>query len=359
MTDIRLGPVWRALLCSLVLAFVLVALKTVVLLAFTCGQGQSYDESANGYAAVMGVTYHDSCPSGRVYWVAVFIDGPNPFTCEEDACSTINKDSNAVETAFLTSQIYYGTFTGHGQHKYADTPCTAAGVASGDCSVTWSTMTTSQKTLYTGESPEDQCADQDGYWDGSMCFYSPIIISTGTNSKYKLTSAQDGVLFDLDGDGIPERTAWTEADSDVSFLALDRDGDGRITSGKELFGNFTVPGASNGFKALQRLAMETNGGILRGSVTSEDPIFEHLLLWNDANHNGVSEPWELRPASSVLSAIGLGYQSAPRRDGSGNRFRYRGWVHLRTAPGQNPALNGEDNRLRSRYIWDVLFAVSR
>lgn len=59
------------------------------------------------------------------------------------------------------------------------------------------------------------------------------------------------MFFDVDGNGLPERIAWTPADAEVAFLALDRDGDGAITSGKELFGNYTLPGSTNGFDALQ------------------------------------------------------------------------------------------------------------
>jgi hypothetical protein len=102
---------------------------------------------------------------------------------------------------------------------------------------------------------------------------------------------------------VPERVSWTEADSDVSFLAIDRDGDGKITSGKELFGNFTLPGVSNGFLALQGLAMQTNGGIERGSVSSDDPLYARLLLWNDMNHNGISEPWHRYCPTTVRLAL--------------------------------------------------------
>ncbi len=74
---------------------------------------------------------------------------------------------------------------------------------------------------------EPQCQ-----WGGSTCIFapgSPIIIATDKNAKYDLTSAADGVIFDIDGDGIPEQIAWTKVDSPMAFLALDRDGDGRIT----------------------------------------------------------------------------------------------------------------------------------
>jgi hypothetical protein len=56
----------------------------------------------------------------------------------------------------------------------------------------------------------------------------------------------------------------------------------------------------------------------RGSVSSDDPRFARLLLWTDRNHNGVSEPSELRPASELLSDIGLAYEEHKRRDGHGN-----------------------------------------
>jgi len=200
---------------------------------------------------------------------------------------------------------------------------------------------------------EDQCSDP------VECNQSPIIISTGKGAAYKLTSAAQGVWFDINGDGVLDRVAWTPPASDIAFLAIDRNGDGQINDGKELFGNNTYPGVPHGFEALKKMNMETNGGRLKGSVNGEDPLFTKLLLWNDANHNGVSEPYELTPASSVLSAIGLGYQPLPRRDGHGNTFRFRGWVHIRTQPGLNKSQSEKDNKERTRHIWDVFFQVAK
>ena len=163
-------------------------------------------------------------------------------------------------------------------------------------------------SLWSYCTPAEECADQgaDYYWDGGQCVYtpgSPIIVSTRKDAKYKLTSVADGVWFDIDGDGVPEQVAWTQPESDVSFLAIDVDGDGKISSGRELFGNHTIPGASNGFIALLQMTM-ANGGTSQASVSSDDPIFARLLLWTDNNHNGISEQWELRRASDVLSAVG-------------------------------------------------------
>ncbi len=173
-----------------------------------------------------------------------------------------------------------------------------------------------------------------------------------------LTSAQDGVRFDIDGNGVREQVAWTPANLEIAFLAIDRDGNGAITSGVELFGNHTLPGVPNGFEALGDMVLGTNGGIRRGSVSSDDPLFAQLLLWVDRNHDGISDSSELRPAGDLLSDIGLGYQDHRRQDEHGNLYRFKGWVHVRTAPGRNRADPDEDVA-RRRQIFDVILTIAK
>ena len=125
------------------------------------------------------------------------------------------------------------------------------------------------------------------------------------------------------------------------------------SNGKELFGNNTVPGKRNGFSALQALS-----GHSGGHLPSDHPFFARLLLWVDRNHDGVSESSELRSASDLLGAIGLGYTKEDRRDGHGNLFRDKGWVATK---GPKPLRDMEVLEMKPHLkdVYDVLLCVHR
>jgi hypothetical protein len=185
---------------------------------------------------------------------------------------------------------------------------------------------------------------------------TPIIIPlTQKASAYKLTTASGGVLFDLNADGLIDQTAWTASGSELGFLAIDRNGNGVIDSGSELFGNVTVPGETNGFDALKALNLAM-GGTSYPIIDADQPIFSKLLLWEDRNHNGQSEAGELQAFSTLYSDIGLGLRFHKRRDGNGNLFYYRGFAHLRTQAGKNTPLSAQDDVARTVNIYDVIFA---
>jgi hypothetical protein len=149
-----------------------------------------------------------------------------------------------------------------------------------------------------------------------LALTSPIDLN---GDGIKTLSITTGVQFDWSGSGQKVQTGWI--DPADGLLVLDRNQDGLINDGTELFGTSTIlpsgEPAANGYAALQ--ALDTNSD---GVISHEDTGWADLQVWTDKNSDGVSQAGELTSLDSLgIAKLDLAATSTPVKD-NGN------WVGL-------------------------------
>lgn len=176
---------------------------------------------------------------------------------------------------------------------------------------------------------------------------------------YKLPHRRDPLVLDLDGDGVETsgpndpgsnvyfdatgagvrvRTGWVKPDD--AFLALDRNGNGLIDSGRELFGDSTpLSFGGNAIDGFDALAQEdTNSD---GWVDAADAHFADLRLWRDLNQNGVSDAGELFTLAEVgVEALRVSNTGNSQVLNNGNRVADLGSFRWADGRGGSTAVVG-------------------
>lgn len=171
------------------------------------------------------------------------------------------------------------------------------------------------------------------------------------------TNLQNGVQFDLNGDGKPLYLSWTDPNYHNAWLALDRNHNGTIGSAQELFGYLTEPqvpsrdGKRNGWLASAIYDEPAYGGNGDGVIDANDAIYPDLLLWIDSNHDGISQPGELHHLAEMgVMRIPLAYNHKSYKDDNGNNFRFENFVGMES--------QDSEHKLDRHQAWDVVLDAS-
>ncbi len=174
---------------------------------------------------------------------------------------------------------------------------------------------------------KEYCANGHGNFDDGSCscISTPLLVVLSGRWQEAMTSASDGVPFALIKDR-PAFVAWPKAGQQrVGWLARDRNGNGTIDEGSELYGSstpqFVEPGQPlDGFRAL---ALEdTNSD---GMITEDDPSFALMTVWFDVNHDGRSQRDELVGLDDLgVRRLEVRPQPFHGTDARGNQFMLHG-----------------------------------
>ncbi|HDG1697678.1 TPA: hypothetical protein PFE29_004584, partial [Kluyvera ascorbata] len=192
--------------------------------------------------------------------------------------------------------------------------------------------------------------------DKSEAASSPIILDLDRDGIETLAK-QAGIFFDHDGNHFAENTGWVSADD--GLLVIDKDGNGKIDSGNELFGNNTELSngslAANGYEALQEL--DTNGD---GTLNSRDEAWQQLQVWQDRNGNARVDDGELMSLSEAsIAAIDTDYKNSTWVDKQGNAHKQIGEViYLDGSEGQSADVWFDVDKGYTSYTLDIVVPQS-
>jgi hypothetical protein len=176
------------------------------------------------------------------------------------------------------------------------------------------------------------CLSAAGAW--AQC--SPILVDVNRDGIH-LGPAGRGVSFDVDADGLPDFVQWVRPGGDEAFLTLDRNGNGVVDDGSELFGVGTPllagGNAPNGFVGLAQYDQPFLGGNNDGLISRADAIWPELSLWLDANADGVATAGEMRrPEALGFKSFGTIPKVRRYVDEAGNTLPYWAWAATAHAP---------------------------
>ena len=145
----------------------------------------------------------------------------------------------------------------------------------------------------------------------------PLVFDLDGDGITTVSIDDSNAFFDLDNNGFAEKTSWVGAKE--GLLAYDKNGDGIINGGNELFGDRTLMKdsktlASSGFTALAEYDNNKDG-----KIDSNDAIYTLLRIWQDSDGDGIASAGELKQLVDLgIVSIGLSYNNTGVTDGANN-----------------------------------------
>ena len=145
----------------------------------------------------------------------------------------------------------------------------------------------------------------------------PLVFDLGGDGITTVSLEESNAFFDLDNNGFAEKTSWVNAKE--GLLAYDKNGDGIINGGNELFGDRTLMKddktlASSGFAALAEYDDNKDG-----KIDSNDAIYTLLRIWQDSDGDGIASAGELKQLVDLgIVSVGLSYSNTGVTDGANN-----------------------------------------
>ncbi|MDR6609090.1 calcium-binding protein, partial [Pseudomonas synxantha] len=158
-------------------------------------------------------------------------------------------------------------------------------------------------------------------WGFALNMLSPLVLDLDGDGVETL-SINSGVKFDHDKDGIAERTGWVAPDD--GLLVYDRNLNGNIDDGGELFGNYSErtngQAAGNGFIALADY--DENGD---GVINVADSIYSKLQVWKDLDSDGKVSTGEIFGLQELgVTSLSTSYDESRYTDANANGFFQQG-----------------------------------
>lgn len=203
-------------------------------------------------------------------------------------------------------------------------------------SVTWYAADNGKQfKIYAGFPGENRFCG--GYFSPLMLkFKSPETPPTLTKSSHFPVLERD---LKLPG-GAP-KIAWPDFSNESYFLAMDVKGDGKIESGRDLFGD--INGYENGFANLAFYDDNKDG-----VIDETDKVFSKLLLWSDRNHDGISQKSEIKKIKDLgVTSISLTYKKETRYVGDSGKI---------LGPGEFTYKDKKGSILKGS-LWDVFVSA--